>query len=650
MQGAQDGSAGAPQQEIQERRLGEDARRLFAMMPIHSTNEFGAAEKERLCISRQFQVPRGVVRRAFQRLDSASSFAHPGEVYIYEVLSALQRFDQAFDVDREERDREDIVRRLQRSRHDPKRVFWHDAILWQAFRVTLKFPERVYFTVEILDTSSLMSALVSSGMVLLIMLSILLWMVGTMSEVSTVRCSDCDPTPPTYMYLVDDFCVCMFTLEYLVRLIAVVPSRVELLQLSFVEALLVSDAGDASSTHRARGARKLFEFVRSPSNVCDLLTVLPHWAERLFQVSQLSVQWLRLLRILRVSRVFKLMRLFRLDLGRLSDVQSVLASVTAQAFPAAVMTFGLVFIALVVFSALIYVVERGDWYPAEQLSVYPSISGEHSEGRFVRCTSRRGCEVSPYSSIPSAAWWTLATITTVGYGDAVPVTFLGKAVGFLAMLYGTILLGLPIGIIGSQFSAEFARTLSESRIRKEALRQRELFANRKKRSRQQSSCTGTGSTSIIAAALRRRHDEREASAFVRGSAFAEQCQEERHELLHRARAKLEESMRLHGAPCGIPVEMQQIWDGDLRATRFRAGPAMDRLGSTVLSTLLEAQRARPTIAAQADEIRRAWHALAIAGCELVESLENVRSSREEEEEEEEEESDCEAEVVAEGAE
>lgn len=265
----------------------------------------------------------------------------------------------------------------------------------------MKFPERVYFTVEILDTSSLMSALVSSGMVLLIMLSILLWMVGTMSEVSTVRCSDCDPTPPTYMYLVDDFCVCMFTLEYLVRLIAVVPSRVELLQLSFVEALLVSDAGDASSTHRARGARKLFEFVRSPSNVCDLLTVLPHWAERLFQVSQLSVQWLRLLRILRVSRVFKLMRLFRLDLGRLSDVQSVLASVTAQAFPAAVMTFGLVFIALVVFSALIYVVERGDWYPAEQLSVYPSISGEHSEGRFVRCTSRRGRELGASGGGPA---------------------------------------------------------------------------------------------------------------------------------------------------------------------------------------------------------------------------------------------------------
>jgi len=58
------------------------------------------------------------------------------------------------------------------------------------------------------------------------------------------------------------------------------------------------------------------------------------------------------------------------------------------------------------------------------------------------------------SSIPEAMWWALATVTTVGYGDVVPVTNIGKVIGGVVMLMGYGLIALPVGIIASAFARE----------------------------------------------------------------------------------------------------------------------------------------------------------------------------------------------------
>ena len=51
-------------------------------------------------------------------------------------------------------------------------------------------------------------------------------------------------------------------------------------------------------------------------------------------------------------------------------------------------------------------------------------------------TSVEGSESASIQSFPDALWWAVVTITTVGYGDMVPVTAAGRAVGFVLMLGG----------------------------------------------------------------------------------------------------------------------------------------------------------------------------------------------------------------------
>lgn len=50
-----------------------------------------------------------------------------------------------------------------------------------------------------------------------------------------------------------------------------------------------------------------------------------------------------------------------------------------------------------------------------------------------------------------AFWWTAATVTTVGYGDVVPVTELGRTVAIFYMFFGIAIAGVFLSIIGTKY-------------------------------------------------------------------------------------------------------------------------------------------------------------------------------------------------------
>jgi voltage-gated potassium channel len=63
-----------------------------------------------------------------------------------------------------------------------------------------------------------------------------------------------------------------------------------------------------------------------------------------------------------------------------------------------------------------------------------------------------------FGSIPRAMWWAIATLTTVGYGDVYPVTWLGKLIAGMAALSSIAIVALPAGILAAAFSDAFQRT------------------------------------------------------------------------------------------------------------------------------------------------------------------------------------------------
>ncbi|AZO76578.1 MULTISPECIES: cyclic nucleotide-gated ion channel [unclassified Bosea (in: a-proteobacteria)] len=62
-----------------------------------------------------------------------------------------------------------------------------------------------------------------------------------------------------------------------------------------------------------------------------------------------------------------------------------------------------------------------------------------------------------FGTIPDAMWWAIVTLTTVGYGDAFPISPLGKLVASLTAVMGLVMLALPVGIIATAFAQEIHR-------------------------------------------------------------------------------------------------------------------------------------------------------------------------------------------------
>lgn len=67
-----------------------------------------------------------------------------------------------------------------------------------------------------------------------------------------------------------------------------------------------------------------------------------------------------------------------------------------------------------------------------------------------------------FPDIPSAMWWAIATLTTVGYGDVYPVTGIGRLLASIIAVVGIALFALPAGILGAGFVDEIRGTKTDT--------------------------------------------------------------------------------------------------------------------------------------------------------------------------------------------
>ncbi len=163
--------------------------------------------------------------------------------------------------------------------------------------------------------------------------------------------------------------------------------------------------------NRPLGGRLAYAF--RPMMVIDFFAIAPAYV-------QLFVPFfdLRLLRLVRLLRLLKI--------ARYSPAMSTLAHVIASERRALFGTLLLLLCSVVFAGAAMHAAEG---------AVQPE----------------------KFGSIPSAMWWAIATLTTVGYGDAVPVTVLGRMIAGATMIVGLGLFALPVGIIATGFVQEIHR-------------------------------------------------------------------------------------------------------------------------------------------------------------------------------------------------
>eukprot|EP01065_Artemidia_motanka_P046331 TRINITY_DN6996_c0_g1_i1.p1 TRINITY_DN6996_c0_g1~~TRINITY_DN6996_c0_g1_i1.p1 ORF type:complete len:598 (+),score=174.02 TRINITY_DN6996_c0_g1_i1:158-1951(+) len=226
------------------------------------------------------------------------------------------------------------------------------------------------------------------------------------------------------LYSIEACCIAVFSFEYGVKL-ALCPDRVA--------------------------------FLRSPLNGIDVASILPFYMD-LF-VSKIggseshldSLVFLRVVRLARVFRVFKL--------GKYSSGLQLVVFAMSQSSEALSLLAFLLGIGLVLFASLVFIAEeiQSSFNETREVWVY---ANDSALGVWAGADSQ-------FQSIPSSVWWALVTLSTVGYGDQVPRTWAGKAVGFVTMIVGVLVLAFPIILISNNFS-ETVKEFTEQQRREGA--------------------------------------------------------------------------------------------------------------------------------------------------------------------------------------
>jgi voltage-gated potassium channel len=154
------------------------------------------------------------------------------------------------------------------------------------------------------------------------------------------------------------------------------------------------------------------KYIFSPMALVDLFSILPYF---IVLFTALDLRFLTIIRFSRLLRIFKL--------RRYSSAIHMLFKVVEDKKEELVITFGTIVVLLIFSSSFMYIIEH-DAQPEK------------------------------FSSIPATMWWSVMTLTTVGYGDMIPITPTGKILSaFIAML-GIAMFALPAAMLSSGFTEQ----------------------------------------------------------------------------------------------------------------------------------------------------------------------------------------------------
>jgi len=169
--------------------------------------------------------------------------------------------------------------------------------------------------------------------------------------------------------------------------------------------------------------KRPLRYARSFYGIVDLIAVLPTYLAAFFPDAALLID-VRVLRLLRIMRIFKLT-------AYLVEYR-VLADAMAASRRKVMVFLSVVVMIVLIVGTLMYVIEGPG----------------HG-----------------FTSIPISIYWAISTISTVGYGDLVPQTDLGRALSSFMMLVGWGILAVPTGIVTAEMTARRFRDAAAANVR-----------------------------------------------------------------------------------------------------------------------------------------------------------------------------------------
>eukprot|EP00928_Gymnodinium_smaydae_P018986 TRINITY_DN17242_c0_g1_i1.p1 TRINITY_DN17242_c0_g1~~TRINITY_DN17242_c0_g1_i1.p1 ORF type:complete len:773 (-),score=127.42 TRINITY_DN17242_c0_g1_i1:107-2425(-) len=304
--------------------------------------------------------------------------------------------------------------------------------------VRLSAAERAFMTIE-QPCTCITGVVLSTLLLLLIFVSCLCLMLGTLPEFQKRSCATCEPEQLHFFFALECVCIAVFTAEYIIRVALAPWCRSELHSLdSFLEVL----ADQQEERLVPSFTMRFFTFVTRPMNVIDLLVVLPWYLDELIGVFSANLMAFRVLRLTRLLRLVKL--------GRYFDVLNIIVRVFDRSLHALYVLFFYLVLGVCFTSALMFYAEGGRWDPEVE--------------DYVRTLSNGLREPSPFKSIPHSFWWSVVTFTTVGYGDVYPVTLGGRIVAAVTMVVGILVLAMPISVVTLNFGQVWTEFNEETRL------------------------------------------------------------------------------------------------------------------------------------------------------------------------------------------
>lgn len=228
-------------------------------------------------------------------------------------------------------------------------------------------------------------------------------------------------------------------------------------------------------------------------NWIDFIAIVPFYLSLALTAAGVDVEDTALgnLRVIRVLRLVRILKMFKSKEPDATDLAELVGGIAAKSLAALSIPAYFMLSTLVILSSMVYFAEKPYPVTCDSVCGYEDQMTECAEyttpdDRWQCCYclpfepqmgydyeyNREPLTTAYFQSLPDAYYWGFITMTTVGYGDQFPITWIGRFVAMLIILLGLFFVAMPLSTVGFIFNEDYEATKEKELAREK--RERDL--------------------------------------------------------------------------------------------------------------------------------------------------------------------------------